>query len=369
VNPTSLTIISSAHNIKDARLQRLAIFLAQSGFQVKVISPGESKDAPAGISFKSAPFGKGFLGRFGRNLALPFMANGSVIYCLAPDLAPSAYLISKLRRKYFIMDFFEDYQKVIFDRAWSKGPLGFIKAGFGIALAKFALLIANKADLVTVADDQLPPFHPKQRLVLRNYPFIQNTPTPYLNDKLKRNEVPLVFDLQPRAIYIGDIRTSRGLWEMVDLAKALPNWKFQFIGPVAATDQKLIDQQLDFPKNIELLGRLTPKESWQKAIGAWVGFSLLQPTPAFFAAMPSKIYEYAFMGIPVISSALPKAKAALLDGDFGLIATSPSQTIEFMNSLDSTRNKWAENGLSWISGKISTDLGYRDFAEKLGEKR
>ena len=96
-----VSVITSAHNVADARLHRLAAALVRHGFTVEVISLGKSEDAPLGVTFRSALGGNGFGYRILRDLLLPLRTTGKVVVVLAPDLLPVTWLITRIRKQKF----------------------------------------------------------------------------------------------------------------------------------------------------------------------------------------------------------------------------------------------------------------------------
>jgi glycosyltransferase involved in cell wall biosynthesis len=380
-----VTIVSSGHNVADARLHRLSNFLTSRGYQVSILAPGSLADAPANTNFQSIG-GKSIGGKAGlaqrlvRNFTIGWKIGwkikGKKVYCLAPDLTPILYLITKIKKQDLWVDLYEDYGKVLADRNWSKGFFGPIKQGLSRALISRTLKIATKVELTTVADQQVPPTAARNRIVFRNYPTLELAPSPYLrveNNLLIRNEVSVKFTDTPRAIYIGDIRTSRGLWDMLELAVAAPEWRFEFIGSVAKNEEAALADWLaanqkilaDGKEKIIFHGRLAPAKSWEISRGAWVGLSLLHSTPAFSEAVPSKVYEYAFMGIPVLATPLPRVAMMLSDGGFGYTGVSQAQLLENLAKLAQLKNDLANQALWWICQTINSDPGQAELTRWL----
>ena len=158
--------------------------------------------------------------------------------------------------------------------------------------------LARHADLTVVADDQVPPSRARDRLVVRNLPDLDLLPTPGLRDGL-------------RALYVGDLRASRDLFTMVDAVAAAPSWRLDLVGPVAATDVRRPSRAGWRPTPrwpsgstcTDVCHRCRPG---QVAVGAAVAMVLLEPTPAFMAGLPSKLYEYLACGLAVLVTPLPR---------------------------------------------------------------
>lgn len=336
-----VSIISSTDNVADARLHRLTNALIKSGIPVEIWALGDSSDAPAGAIFHPAPGGKNFYARVWRNLILPFKAQGEVVIAVAPDLLVTSWAISRLRGQKIVADVHENYLQLLRDRAWANGVLGAI----GKSVARLATNIAAHCDLTIVADVQVPPFSARTRIVVRNLPdHSLLTPSGEL-------------DLQPRAIYIGDLRKSRGLNMMIDIAKLCPEWKFDFIGNLA-------DPITEFPSSITFHGRLAPKDAWTFAKGAWVGLTLLESTPAFLDAVPSKLYEYMCSGLAIISTPLPRCIALIEKSQSGVIASSAQEVADQLAlwvADPSTLMAARANGLQWSAQNLDSEAEYGAF--------
>jgi glycosyltransferase involved in cell wall biosynthesis len=77
-------------------------------------------------------------------------------------------------------------------------------------------------------------------------------------------------------------------------------------------------------------GRRPPQEAWSLAAGAWAGLSLLEATPAFVAAVPSKLYEYLACGLAAVVSPLPRQADLVRESGAGEIAASSREAAEIL---------------------------------------
>ena len=318
-----VSILSSAGTVSRARLHRLANVLINSGIEVHIWAPGEASDAPLGSIFHRTINGRSKLIRVLRDIYIPFMAKGDAILTISPDLVPISFYIAKSKRIKLIADINEDYLKLLRDRSWAKGFIGIIAK----LIAFLANRIAANADLLIVADSQVPPFKAKNRIVIKNLPDPSMIPD--------SGEL----DNKPRAIYIGDIRKTRGLYSMLRIAELSPRWEFDLIGPVAPEDSHYVERWLknsSAANRVKFHGALAPNKSWDYAKGAWVGLTLLESTPAFIEAVPSKLYEYSFAGLAVISSPLPRCITLIEESGGGVISQSDEVAASILNS-------WADN--------------------------
>ena len=346
-----ISLVSSADEVSDARLHRLCNALIKDGKSVQVVALGKASDAPAGVQFKQAIGGKKFIWRIIRDLTIPFQSKGKVVIVVAPDLLATTWLISKVRRQKLVADVHEDYLRLLQDRSWARGIVG--KAA-GL-IARIATYVAKHAALTTVADIQVPPNNAKNRLVVRNLPDL------YLITSSGE------LSPTPTAIYIGDIRKSRGLIKMLEVAELAPNWRFELIGSVAAADKDYLENwQRTSPaaSRVTFHGKLAPKQSWQFAKGAWVGLSLLDATPAFIDAVPSKLYEYLTSGLAVVTTDLPRSAKVISESNAGVIANTPSEIANALIKFEIDKdylNQLRSNGANWAKNNLDSPAEYHRF--------
>jgi hypothetical protein len=352
-----VSLISSGHNVADARLHRLVGALVRRGLAVEVIALGIATDAPAGTTFHQARGDKSIRSRAIRALLLPWQAKGAVLFAIAPELIPMSIFAARVRRRRIVVDVYEDYLSLLRDRSWAKGVVGAGARG----IAKFASILARRADLTLVADVQVPPLRANNRMVVRNLPDLDLPSTDQIDE-------------EPRAIYIGDVRQSRGLRTMLQTIEATQTagvpWHLDVIGPIAPADQNFVDDWIAHSPAAGLVtfyGRQTLAKSWELALGAWVGLSFLEPTPAFVAAIPSKLYEYAAAHLAVLTTPLPRPAKLVVEYGLGTVVADSKQAsaelIRWATDVDSLRSvrvaaaTWAQT--------LDSSAEYGQFAEQV----
>ena len=373
-----ISIVSSGANLADARLHRLTRALLREGLSVEIFAPGLHRDAPKIINgdsklvirkplFSSHWAPTNLIARYFRSRYFVLRSHGKVIYAISPEAIAPTYGWSKLFRKKFAVDLFEDYLSLLKDRAWTKKLFG-LPGFIAISDTKSALWFAARADLLTVADVQVPPFEAKNRLVVRNLPD-RSLLTP-------SGEM----DETPRAVYIGDLRKSRGLHAMLEIAAAAPDWEFDFVGEVAQSDLAFVQNWLEehgepilvagrnvgaHAARIRFHGKLAPAESWKYAAGAWVGLSLLESTPAFIAAVPSKIYEYLAVGLATLTTPLPRCIELVEKSGGGKVVASTEAAAKTLKEWSKNPQELREirsSALEWATVHLDSDSEYATFA-------
>lgn len=305
------TIVSTAHELTDARLRRWVNVLRGAGLTVRVQAVGSPTSALDGVATTAWPRVTGAR-RLLRAMWAAWRADGRALVLLDPELAAAAVLLPSTRKRVLVADVHEDYLSVVEDRAWAHGRR---QAAIRLVV-RLATWAAARADVTVVADDHVPPHHARRRIVARNLPTTRRVRPP------RRPAEP------PRAVYIGDVRASRGLTAMVDAILTAEPWELDLIGAIADSDAAWVRQQVTdagAEHRVRLHGRLPPEEAWDYADGAWAGFAMLENTPAFRAAVPTKVYEYLAHGLPVIATPLPRVQGLLHDAEAGVTVRDAEQ--------------------------------------------
>lgn len=308
-----VSVLTTGHDVADARLHRLVNVLARDeGLTVEVLGLGAAGDGPPEAEVKSHPRWS-LPRRATEAVLLPWRSRGRVLLVLDPDL-----VLPTLLRRFFtrwpfgrfarrvVVDVHEDYAKALLDRSWAQG----VRLALARGLVAAATIGAARADLTVVADDHLRPLQAARRLVVRNLPRRNLLPAPE----------PSTSDF--RAIYVGDVRLSRGLHMMLLVLESCPDWTLDVVGPVAADDRAWLSRwraTSSARDRVRFHGRRPPREAWELATGARVGLCMLQPTPAFVAALPTKVLEYLTCGLAVMTTPLPRAAALICETGAGVV--------------------------------------------------
>jgi glycosyltransferase involved in cell wall biosynthesis len=344
-----VSIIAAGRDVSNARLQRVMASCLAKGLTIELFSTGNKSDLPEGVKFHSVPKGSRIL-RFTNSMILPWKARGRVLFTPDPEAAIAMWLSCLIGRKHWVADVREDYLLLIEDRAWAQG----LQKMVATMIAKAAIFASAKADATIVVDDWVPPHVAKNRIVVRNSPDVRFLPEIQSADEI------------PRALYVGDVRGSRGLWSMLRTIELAPEWHLDIVGTVAHKDMSRV---LEWKENspaaarVKFHGALKPADSWNLARGAWVGLSLLERTPAFLRAWPTKIGEYLACGIPVITTDLPRPREVIIASRAGATVDldtnelTAGQCAGIMNSWAENRGKYSEvraraeiESVNWRSG-------------------
>jgi glycosyltransferase involved in cell wall biosynthesis len=349
-----VTIATSGHDVADARLHRLAVAFGRAGLTVEVLGLGDAADGPDGAAVRTRARGT-LLGRARTALEYARGARGRVLIAVDPDVLVAARAIAH-RRAAVVADVHEDYAALLRDRDWATGPAG----AAGRLVAALATRAARGSDLVLVADEHVPPRDAPHRLVVRNLPDLGMLPSP-------RDAGPV-----PRAVYVGDVRPSRGLWTMLDAIADAPGWELDIVGPTPGSARADLDRRLGgraLAGRVRVHGRQPPVRAWQLARGAWCGLALLDDTPAFHDALPSKLYEYLGCGLPVVVTDLPRQAGVVTGAGVGAVvptgpgaAAATARVLRAWSAAPAALGDLHAAAVAWRDENLPADP-YREAAE------
>jgi glycosyltransferase involved in cell wall biosynthesis len=160
---------------------------------------------------------------------------------------------------------------------------------------------------------------------------------------------------------------------MLAALEGAPDWTLDVVGPVAADDAAWLERwRSSSPAagRARFHGRMPPAAAWRLAAGAWVGLCMLEDTPAFRDAVPSKIYEYLAAGLAVVTTPLPRAAEIVEFSRGGLVL--PDAT-----ALSATLRSWAERpqelqpmraaAAEWAREAFGGASAYDELARRLRE--
>ena len=284
---SKVLIITTAHDLEDGRLVRHKNALQRNKISTEILS---LKFGNRMVRFVFGPW----LAYFKIRRAKPHCV-------ILPDPELQLLLPIFLRNKLsVIVDVHEVYELVVEDRSWIRNWLKPIVDFFVWAVS----LSRNRwADAILVADESID---------AKCGIYVSNRPSPTDFPVTQPPKIPLSL------VYVGDIRESRGLEEMIKLVEITPEICLDLIGP--CSNEKNLVNMIDnrnLSDRIRWHGRLPYRRSWEVASTAIAGLCFLRPTPAFKNAIPTKIWEYWAVGIPVLGSNLP-GQAKLIEESGGV---------------------------------------------------
>ncbi|MDN5789426.1 MAG: glycosyl transferase, partial [Micrococcales bacterium] len=121
--PVDVSIVTSGHDVADARLHRVAAALQATGLCVQVLGLGDPADGPLGAEVSTAQ--RGSLARRSHTAYRHARsARGKVLLALDPDSLMTCLAVGRLRGRAVVADVHEAYAALLRDRAWARGWRG-----------------------------------------------------------------------------------------------------------------------------------------------------------------------------------------------------------------------------------------------------
>ena len=117
---------------------------------------------------------------------------------------------------------------------------------------------------------------------------------------------------------------------------------------------------------VRLHGRLAPRQAWEVARGAWVGLLLLEDTPAFRDAVPSKLYEYLACGLVVVTTALPRPADLVRRSGAGVVVPDAAGAAAALRRLEAEPEAVArhrESATRWVAENLEGAAGLDRWAQ------
>lgn len=348
--------MTSAHPRYDTRiLEKECTSLAKAGFQVFLIVNDDKADEQVnGVNIVST--GMKFSSRKSR------MTKGAkAVYKVAKDLDADVYHFHdpellpyglKLFKagKHVIFDSHEDYFKQIKIKTYIPGLIRKPVASFYYS---YESRIAKKIDAVifpAFEPDGTTIFHGRSRreVVVGNLPIL-------CDDR----SVDVRKNLESRTIcQTGVLTAARGITEMV-IAGYRTKSKVILAGPIAESYKEILTSMPEY-ECVDYRGTVRHDEVLDIFRESAVGFSVLRNVGQYGEAtnLPTKVYEYASFGLPVIGSVTPPSLKRFLEDNNCGIAVDAENVDEIVNALDYLYNHADEAVSMGQNGKAAVERDY-----------
>jgi len=288
--------LSSVHQTKDVRIfHKECASLAEAGFDVSLVVPGEEDHVDKGVSIVVVPASRSRKERLlvtGRLvLKRAIEVDAQLYHFHDPELFPVGLWL-KSKGKKVIFDSHEDLPRQLLNKPWIPKPVRKPLSLVSEAVEHFGV---RRLDAVIGATplirDRFAAVGARAE-VIHNYPMLEELDVGSVDWSSR----------QRQALYVGGITAIRGAREMLR-ASAFCDANWVIAGPV----EEALRPELEAAQSerFRLAGYLSRPEVVSELRQAMVGLCVLHPTINYIDSIPIKLFEYMAAGIPVIASDFP----------------------------------------------------------------
>lgn len=170
-------------------------------------------------------------------------------------------------------------------------------------------------------------------------------------------------------IYIGSIHFRNAQLRLViDAAKQINNKNVKFVLCGKGPDYELALNETKELDNIVLPGYRNDTELYVLGKLASAGLLPYSNTPDFINALPNKLGEYLYYGIPVFTTLQGASKKLLEESNCGFYFNSCKELIQKIEQLESQEKvfkQMKENAHSLFEKSFDADVVYKDYCDEL----
>jgi glycosyltransferase involved in cell wall biosynthesis len=316
-----MAVVTTAHAWGDPRVfERELAACLEWGVETHVFMPlaqppsrsGWSADPRLRLHPLAVPGGR--LGRF--LLALlawrEVLRHGpfALVHFHDPELVPAMALLAILQPEtYLLYDIHEDLALQVASKGYLPPALR----------APTARLVGW---LLRAAGTLFSGFAPATEAIARDWPAAQ---TRVLHNYPKALFAAAAPPPEPhRIIYVGGLSRVRGTILALDAVRrarrCIPELRLELIGWIMEPEVGAAIRQAEAEGWCVHVPRLGAEALRARAAGAGVGLVTLLPRPNYLEALPTKLFEYMAMGIPVLASDFPLWRRLVEEAGSGLLA-------------------------------------------------
>lgn len=341
-----IAVISTVHETYDTRIFYKQIFSLKINYNVIYFSPTSEK--PKYDWIVSLYKSRLKIGRILTHLSLIRKLprfNADIYLLHDPELLPLGIVLKCFAKK-VVWDMHEDTYNDIKTKAYIK-PLTRTVLAF---IYKLVQTISYRLfdGFILAEDEYLSYFEESEKIcIVHNYPLLDQ-----LSNYCGTLKEPGTI------VYIGSISVNRGIYQLLDLVvrlkKNIPNIKLALIGSFTDGNLEASVQQRVFGMNIEdnvkFYGFVKNVEAYLIVAKCMIGLALLFPEPNFTKSLPTKMFEYMALGLPVVVSNFPLWENIVKNHQAGFAVdpfdiTSASEVISKMLVDENLYHEFSRNAI------------------------
>lgn len=322
--------------------------LLKAGYEVYLVASHDKDEQKEGVNIVSLPQAKNRFERMVKKTRLAYKKaleiDAQIYHFHDPELIPVGLLL-EWRGKKVIYDVHEDVPKQILSKTYLPK---FIRPLLSKLIEKIEYLASKKFDYIITAT----PFI-KDRFLKNNVNTIDVQNMPILEEFI---DIQHNWSYKEKAVcYVGGITKIRGIFEMLDAIKLLPEINLYLAGPLEY--QNFIDD-IKKSENTKFLGFLNRQELKQLFYNCICGLVLFHPEKNHINSQPNKLFEYMSAGLPVIASNFQSWKNIVESNNCG-ICVDPlnpkdiAEAIKYLVDNPDIARKMGENGRKAVLEKYN----------------
>ena len=220
--------------------------------------------------------------------------------------------------------------------------------GDGIVQKYFFNKLVNIADLNLVLNNSSKSFlfsetHKDSTLI-----------TNFIEEKFILQETKIVKEVIKVISFVGHVQRTKGILEIIDVAKQFPEIDFKLAGPVA---NEIIN--LNLPSNITLLGAISKNE-----VRELLEKSDLFLFPSYTEGFANALLEAMAMGLPIITTPVG-ANCDMIESSGGIVV-SVANSVEVVNAINLLKDSSKRIEISrWNINKVKEEYSTEKVMKKL----
>lgn len=130
---------------------------------------------------------------------------------------------------------------------------------------------------------------------------------------------PWPAEVPPRVVYLGSLTWQRGVAEVIELARRLPEVLFEVIGNAKPEVEAALAEASSSLANLDHHGFVPNDQALGRLPGALAGLSLLHDEPNYAHSQPTKIMEYMAAAVPSITTPNAASRALVEASESGIV--------------------------------------------------
>jgi glycosyltransferase involved in cell wall biosynthesis len=298
--------VSTVHAWDDSRIfRKMCVSLSRHGHDVVLMAVADAEHRVEDVSVVPVSSSRSraarVLGTLPRTAARGLSMRADLYHLHDPELIP-LIPVFRLSGAKVVYDAHEDLPLQILEKEYIPPVIRPAVAAFGKLLCRLADWSAHH--VVAASPEVAERFRHAECTVVRNLPVS----FPGIRD------VPAYADRDPVVVYAGALTEARGVEQMVDAmdeADLPPEWRLVLVGRPSPEDLLERMRMRRGWDRVDYRGLVVPTEARRLEGTARIGLAVLQPIGQNVDVLPTKLFEYMSVGVPVVAADYPRIRGVV----------------------------------------------------------